>query len=198
MPVQHGDADRTANSGRGIHGILGFADVVDEAARAAIVQTAADRGRVVEQTAGVAPGLYLALGVTGEWSRVGLGRQWSTGARFTDTQAAELLLGGFTLAGEAPQLLSVCAVSDGALSEIRLYDTGPAGGSSTAGVLRATLNLASTTDTRQDFVGVVPVASPSTDGEILDSARSYEVRAIYDPTSAGVPGGLTVHSCEVS
>jgi len=55
---------------RGNHSIEGFLSVVDEAARNAIVQVVSDRGRAVYQTAGIVPGWYLALGVTGSWSRI--------------------------------------------------------------------------------------------------------------------------------
>jgi len=73
MPPEHGDLVETDSptSTRGNHILQGFADVADEAARAALVQVTSDEGRVVLQTGGVAPGLYVAGGVTASWSRVG-------------------------------------------------------------------------------------------------------------------------------
>jgi len=52
-------------AGRGNHVLQGFSAVLDEAARLAIVQTTTDRGRVIEQTGGVTPGLYVADGAGG-------------------------------------------------------------------------------------------------------------------------------------
>lgn len=71
MP-EHGDADRTANSGRGVHPVMGFTDVASAAARNAIVQTAADKGRIVHQTGGDVPGYYMADGA-GAWFRLDVG-----------------------------------------------------------------------------------------------------------------------------
>jgi len=71
MP-EHGNAARTANSGRGIHPILGFTDVANAAARVAITQVAADKGRVVHQTGGEVPGYYVADG-TGVWTYLDIG-----------------------------------------------------------------------------------------------------------------------------
>lgn len=75
MAIEHGittasDISPVDPAGRGIHPIKGFVDVVDEAARNAITQTSADRGRVVEQTAGDRPGLYVADGAS-DWMYLG-------------------------------------------------------------------------------------------------------------------------------
>lgn len=60
---QHGDmvpGDGADDTTRGVHVIQGFADVTDEAARAAITIAAGDLGRCIRQTAGLLPGWYLA------------------------------------------------------------------------------------------------------------------------------------------
>jgi hypothetical protein len=72
MAIEHGEVTppQHPSGNRGVHGIEGFNAVVDEAARAAIIQTAADRSRVVRQTAGVKPGYYIADGA-GSWQFIG-------------------------------------------------------------------------------------------------------------------------------
>jgi hypothetical protein len=57
-------------NGRGNHILQGFVDKLDETARLAIVQTSEDRGRVIEQTGGTAPGFYIADGVS-NWLYLG-------------------------------------------------------------------------------------------------------------------------------
>lgn len=63
-PVDHPSANR------GNHTVEGFVAVASEAARTAIVQVAADRGREVFQTGGTTPGWYRADGAGG-WLFVG-------------------------------------------------------------------------------------------------------------------------------
>lgn len=58
-------------AGRGNHIINGFGDIATSGLRVALVQTSADRGRVVYQTGATGPGFYIALGVTGQWQYVG-------------------------------------------------------------------------------------------------------------------------------
>jgi hypothetical protein len=72
MTIEHGEvtSPQHPSGNRGVHGIEGFNAVLDEAARAAIVQTAADRGRIVRQTAGSIPGWYIANGAGG-WQLIG-------------------------------------------------------------------------------------------------------------------------------
>ena len=80
--------------GRGNHVIQGFNAVADEAARAAIVQTAVDRGRVVEQTAGATPGFYIADGAGG-WMflKPYIAPIFATGAGHTVDQLITVLQG---------------------------------------------------------------------------------------------------------
>lgn len=75
MTKQHGaitPRNRTPADplGRGVHGLAGFEPVADEAARLAIVQTAEDRTRFIEQTGGTHPGYYIADGMGG-WFYLG-------------------------------------------------------------------------------------------------------------------------------
>lgn len=71
--VEHGDnlpADH-AGANKGNHTVEAYNSFLDEAARNAEVQTGVDRGREVFQTAGVQPGWYRALGITGSWIFIG-------------------------------------------------------------------------------------------------------------------------------
>lgn len=85
VDVLHGDADKAANSGRGVHPVYGRPDVADEAARLALVQNASDAGRYILQTGGDRPGGYELLGTTGQSRFVGQGKTSETVA--TKTQA---------------------------------------------------------------------------------------------------------------
>lgn len=67
--VEHGNADRTQNSGRGIHTFLGHSNVANGAARAGITQGATDNGRWVQQTAGDVPGYFMGDG-SSAWYRL--------------------------------------------------------------------------------------------------------------------------------
>ena len=122
MP-EHGNADRTKNSGRGIHPILGFTDVADATARTAIIQTAVDKGRVVHQTGGDVPGYYMADGA-GAWYRLDIGhppalspailggnandyqpvnaQAWRYGEIFRITSSLAVRITGFAVVGGAP------------------------------------------------------------------------------------------------
>lgn len=71
MPTEHGTIDPQVEGTRSVHVIRGFADAADEAARTAISQLSADRGRVIEQTGGDVPGLYVPDGA-GNWKRMNL------------------------------------------------------------------------------------------------------------------------------
>lgn len=79
-------------AGRGVHGMCGFISVADEAARGAILQASTDRSRVVEQTGGVHPGLYVADGVGG-WFYLG-GYLGEPGAYTVEAHAARHEAGG--------------------------------------------------------------------------------------------------------
>jgi hypothetical protein len=68
LPTDVSPADA---AGRGNHTIEGFVAVANHTLRTAIVQTSADRGRVIRQTGGTGPGWYLALGTTGQWQLIG-------------------------------------------------------------------------------------------------------------------------------
>ncbi len=67
--VEHGDnlPSDHASGDKGNHTVESWNSVLDEAARIALLQVAVDRGREIFQTAGVQPGWYRALGVTGKW-----------------------------------------------------------------------------------------------------------------------------------
>lgn len=64
--VEHSDTSRDTNSGKGGHPMLGWSDVADDAARAALVQVIGNVGIVVRQTGGIRPGFYALNGVTGQ------------------------------------------------------------------------------------------------------------------------------------
>ena len=86
MPEHH-SADRTTNSGKGVHVLMRWSDVTDEAARNTVVQAAVDAGGVIRQTAGTNPGYYLALCTTGQWRRLDMHaelRAMSTGEDTTN------------------------------------------------------------------------------------------------------------------
>ncbi len=65
--AEHGDTVRTANGGRGIHGIIGHANVANDAARTGLTQGALDELRFLKQTAGAIPGYYYGDGGTKWW-----------------------------------------------------------------------------------------------------------------------------------
>jgi len=81
---EHGELVSTdhPSGNRGNHTIEGFNAVADESARNAIVQTAADRARVVYQTGGAFPGWYLGT-VTG-WRQMVLATADSIGLYVRD------------------------------------------------------------------------------------------------------------------
>jgi hypothetical protein len=118
MPnIEHGDILPAINpsADRGIHTVEGFVTVVDEAARAAIVQVATDRGRAVYQSAGVTPGWYLADGA-GVWQLIGA----VPSARSVGTTAP--LAGGGDLT--ANRTLTVATATTAAVGVVELATDG--------------------------------------------------------------------------
>lgn len=76
---------------KGVHGIRRWPNVLDEAARAAIVQVPEDEGGVVRQTAGTDPGYYAADGAGGWTPLFGGGSSGDPGA-FTELVAGQTVV----------------------------------------------------------------------------------------------------------
>jgi len=90
---EHGELISTdhPSGDRGNHVIEGFTAVANEAARVAIVQTAADRSRVVYQTGGAFPGWYIGKGsATGDdWRALSLATADTIGLYVRDADGVD-------------------------------------------------------------------------------------------------------------
>ena len=110
------------------------------------------------------------------------------------TRTVENVLGSFELTPTGPVvfkaigLLTVAALGD---AEVRLYDLGTAA-SPIAPVLRSTITFPNADAGQIDVISatLTPVALPAApnNNQIYNVTRIYEVRAILDPSAAGIGG----------
>lgn len=124
MPEHHA-ADRTVNSGEGVHPIMRWIDKATAALRTALAVNAANKGGVVHQTGGDVPGFYLQ---DTNWHRLQMGdppivspaqllvasspfedyepvnaEAWKYGTMFRLTSDASVVVGGFKTIPAVPR-----------------------------------------------------------------------------------------------